>query len=96
MQLICEAYYILKHAAGLSNQELFEVFAEWNKGDLESYLIEITRDIFTVIDPDTNEHLVDKILDTAQQKGICLEDLQLRPRLRATRRCCRRIRLEAE
>ncbi len=69
MQLICEAYSILKHAAGLTNQELYEVFAEWNRGDLESYLIEITRDIFTVIDPDTNEHLVDKILDTAQQKG---------------------------
>lgn len=69
MQLICEAYSILKHAAGLTNQELYEVFAEWNRGELESYLIEITRDIFTVIDPDTNEHLVDKILDTAQQKG---------------------------
>lgn len=69
MQLICEAYSILKHAAGLTNQELYEVFADWNRGDLESYLIEITRDIFTVIDPDTNEHLVDKILDTAQQKG---------------------------
>lgn len=69
MQLICEAYYILKHALGLTNQELFEVFNEWNKGELESFLIEITRDIFTVIDPDTGEHLVDKILDTAQQKG---------------------------
>ena len=69
MQLICEAYSILKHAAGLANQELYKVFADWNRGDLESYLIEITRDIFTVIDPDTNEHLVDKILDTAQQKG---------------------------
>ena len=61
MQLICEAYSILKHAAGLTNQELYEVFAEWNRGELENYLIEITRDIFTVIDPDTNEHLVDKI-----------------------------------
>lgn len=69
MQLICEAYFILKNALGLTNQELYRVFDNWNKGELESYLIEITRDIFTVIDPDTKEHLVDKILDTAQQKG---------------------------
>ncbi len=69
MQLICEAYFILKHALGLSNAELCQVFDRWNKGELESYLIEITRDIFTVIDPDTGESLVDKILDTAQQKG---------------------------
>ncbi len=69
MQLICEAYFILKHALGLSNDELYRVFDEWNRGELESYLIEITRDIFTVIDPDTGDHLVDKILDTARQKG---------------------------
>ena len=69
MQLICEAYFILKNALGLSNQELFEVFKEWNEGELESYLIEITRDIFTVIDEETGDHLVDKILDTARQKG---------------------------
>jgi 6-phosphogluconate dehydrogenase len=69
MQLICEAYYILKHALGLTNAELYKVFDQWNRGDLESFLIEITRDIFTVIDPETGEHLVDKILDTAQQKG---------------------------
>jgi 6-phosphogluconate dehydrogenase len=67
MQLICEAYFILKHALGLSNDELHRVFKEWNEGDLESYLIEITRDIFTV--KEGGEHLVDKILDTAQQKG---------------------------
>ncbi|MBX3442168.1 MAG: decarboxylating NADP(+)-dependent phosphogluconate dehydrogenase [Planctomyces sp.] len=69
MQLICEAYFILKQALGLSNQELFEVFRDWNEGELESYLIEITRDIFTVKDKETGKDLVDVILDTAQQKG---------------------------
>ncbi|MCG6155060.1 decarboxylating NADP(+)-dependent phosphogluconate dehydrogenase [Rubinisphaera margarita] len=69
MQLICEAYYILKHTLGLSNDELYHVFKEWNEGELESYLIEITRDIFTVQDPDTGNDLVDMILDTAKQKG---------------------------
>ena len=69
MQLICEAYFVLKHALGLSNEELYRVFAEWNQGELESYLIEITRDIFTVLDPETDTHLVDQILDTAGQKG---------------------------
>ncbi|MFH1303931.1 MAG: decarboxylating NADP(+)-dependent phosphogluconate dehydrogenase [Planctomycetota bacterium] len=69
MQLICESYYILKHTLGLTNQELYKVFDEWNQGELESYLIEITRDIFTVIDEETGEYLVDEILDTAQQKG---------------------------
>jgi len=69
MQLICEAYFILKHTLGLSNQELFQVFKEWNEGELASYLIEITRDIFTVKDGDTGNDLVDMILDTARQKG---------------------------
>jgi 6-phosphogluconate dehydrogenase len=69
MQLICEAYFILKHALGLTNQELYKVFDAWNKSELQSFLIEITRDIFTVKDPDGEGHLVDKILDTAQQKG---------------------------
>ena len=69
MQLICESYYILKHALGLTNEELYKVFDEWNRGELESYLIEITRDIFTVLDGETNDYLVDKILDTAKQKG---------------------------
>ncbi len=69
MQLICEAYFILKHALGLTNDELYRVFKEWNEGELASYLIEITRDIFTVKDPDTGNDLVDQILDTAQQKG---------------------------
>ncbi len=67
MQLICEAYFLMKHALGLSNDELYEVFKEWNEGDLESYLIEITRDIFTVKEGDG--YLVDSILDTAKQKG---------------------------
>ncbi len=69
MQLICEAYWMLKQAAGLSNEDLYEVFSEWNTGDLDSYLIEITRDIFSVKDKDSGEYLVDRILDTAGAKG---------------------------
>lgn len=69
MQLIAEAYDILHRGLGLSDKELHDVFAEWNKGDLQSYLIEITADIFTKIDPDTGKPLVDLILDEAQQKG---------------------------
>ncbi|REJ93926.1 MAG: phosphogluconate dehydrogenase (NADP(+)-dependent, decarboxylating) [Planctomycetota bacterium] len=69
MQLICEAYFILRQALGLSNADLHEVFAEWNEGELESYLIEITRDIFTVKDSIGDGDLVDAILDTAKQKG---------------------------
>ncbi|MFQ5734236.1 MAG: decarboxylating NADP(+)-dependent phosphogluconate dehydrogenase, partial [Planctomycetaceae bacterium] len=69
MQLICEAYFILKHALRLTNDQLHQVFQEWNEGELESYLIEITRDIFTVKDAETGDDLVDKILDTARQKG---------------------------
>ncbi|MBP1968559.1 6-phosphogluconate dehydrogenase [Virgibacillus natechei] len=69
MQLISEAYYILKHVLGLDAQELHEVFSEWNKGELDSYLIEITADIFTKTDEETGKPLVDVILDTAGQKG---------------------------
>ncbi len=69
MQLICEAYTLLKEAAGLTNEELYDVFAEWNRGDLQSYLIEITRDIFSVKDEGGNGYLVDKILDVAGAKG---------------------------
>ncbi|TWI58096.1 NADP-dependent phosphogluconate dehydrogenase [Halalkalibacter nanhaiisediminis] len=69
MQLISEAYFILKNVLGLSAQELHEVFAEWNKGELDSYLIEITADIFTKVDEETGKPLVDVILDTAGQKG---------------------------
>ena len=69
MQLICEAYWLLKRAIGLSNEQLAEVFDEWNRSELNSYLIEITRDIFTVRDPKTGEFMVDLILDTAGAKG---------------------------
>ena len=69
MQLICEAYWMLKHALDLSNDEIYDVFAEWNRGELDSYLIEITRDIFSVKDDRTGRHLVDLILDTAGAKG---------------------------
>lgn len=69
MQLISESYFILKHVAGLSAGELHEVFSEWNKGELDSYLIEITADIFTKVDEETNQPLVDVILDKAGQKG---------------------------
>ena len=69
MQLISEAYFLLKNVLGLSAQELHEVFAEWNKGELDSYLIEITADIFTKVDDETGKPLVDVILDTAGQKG---------------------------
>ncbi len=68
MQLICDAYWILKNALGLTNKELYDVFAAWNKTELNSYLIEITRDIFTVDDAD-GAPLVDKILDAAGAKG---------------------------
>lgn len=69
MQLISEAYYIMKIALGLSAEELYEVFDEWNKGDLDSYLIEITRDIFLQKDEQTGKPLVEMILDKAGQKG---------------------------
>jgi 6-phosphogluconate dehydrogenase len=81
MQLICEAYYILKHGLGLSNAELYEVFKKWNTGELDSYLIEITRDIFTVGDQESGGELLDVILDTAGQKGtgrwMCQHALEL-------------------
>ncbi len=69
MQLICEAYFLLTEALGLSNQELYEVFENWYRGDLNSYLIEITRDIFSVKDEESGGYLVDKILDRAGAKG---------------------------
>ncbi len=69
MQLIAEAYNILQQAGGLSAGELHEVFASWNLGPLDSYLIEITRDIFAVTDPETGRPLVEMILDKAGQKG---------------------------
>ncbi|MFD0827765.1 NADP-dependent phosphogluconate dehydrogenase [Neobacillus sp. M.A.Huq-85] len=69
MQLISEAYFILKHVLGLQAQELHVVFAEWNKGELDSYLIEITADIFTKMDHATGKPIVEVILDAAGQKG---------------------------
>lgn len=69
MQLIGEAYYIMKHALGLSAQEMHEVFAEWNQGELDSYLIEITSDILAKVDQETGQPLVELILDAAGQKG---------------------------
>ncbi len=68
MQLICEAYDLLKHALGVTPDELAEIFAEWNKGELDSFLIEISSLIFAKKDED-GQPLVDKILDTAGQKG---------------------------
>ncbi len=68
MQLICEAYNIMKNGLGMSADEMHEVFADWNQGELDSYLIEITRDILAKKDAD-GAPLVDKILDTAGQKG---------------------------
>jgi 6-phosphogluconate dehydrogenase len=68
MQLICEAYQLLSQGLGLSDEELHEVFTEWNKGELDSYLIEITAKIFSVKDEDGTT-VVGKILDTAGQKG---------------------------
>src|SRR5438132_760671 len=69
MQLIGESYDLLRRSAGLDAAGLHEVFARWNKGPLDSYLIEITRDIFGYRDPETGKPLVDLILDTAGQKG---------------------------
>ena len=70
MQLICEAYQLLKELGGLSNDELYDVFSQWNEGDLQSYLIEITRDIFSVKDDlGGDDYLVDQVLDVAGAKG---------------------------
>ncbi|WP_261526524.1 NADP-dependent phosphogluconate dehydrogenase [Burkholderia multivorans] len=69
MQLIAESYAVLKHVAGLTNEELGAVYTEWNQGELDSYLIEITSKIFGKKDDETGKHLVDVILDRAAQKG---------------------------
>lgn len=68
MQLICEAYQLMRDLVGLSADEMHEIFKEWNEGELDSYLIEITRDILAFKDTD-GKPLLDKILDTAGQKG---------------------------
>ena len=68
MQMICETYQMMKQGLGMTNAEMHEVFAEWNEGELDSYLIEITRDILGYKDEDGKE-VIDLILDTAGQKG---------------------------
>jgi 6-phosphogluconate dehydrogenase len=68
MQLICESYYLMKNVLGMSNEEMHQTFAEWNEGKLDSYLIEITRDILGYQD-ENGDYVVDQILDTAGQKG---------------------------
>jgi len=76
MQLICESYAILKDVLGCEAAELADIFTQWNKGPLDSYLIEITSQIFGKTDPDTGKPLVDVILDKAGQKGTGLWTLQ--------------------
>jgi 6-phosphogluconate dehydrogenase len=76
IQLICEAYAILKDIVEMDAAQLAETFAEWNKGELDSYLIEITSQIFRKIDPETEKPLVDVILDKAGQKGTGIWTLQ--------------------
>jgi 6-phosphogluconate dehydrogenase len=76
MQLICEAYAILKDLLGLEAPKLAEIFTKWNGGELNSYLIEITSQIFQKTDPDTGKAMVDVILDKAGQKGTGIWTLQ--------------------
>ncbi len=68
MQMICETYHLMREGLGMSNEEMHAVFAEWNKGELDSYLIEITRDILAYTDENGNA-VIDLILDAAGQKG---------------------------
>ncbi len=76
MQLICEAYAILSSVLGLTTNELADIFTEWNRGDLDSYLIDITSQIFRKNDPETGKPMVDVILDKAGQKGTGIWTLQ--------------------
>ena len=69
MQMICEAYSLMKNILGMNADDMQSVFTEWNKGELDSYLIEITSEIFSKKDPETGKAVVDIILDTAGQKG---------------------------
>lgn len=69
MQLIAESYHILKDMVGLTNEEIADVFKEWNTGELDSFLIEITADALTKKDPETGKHMIDIILDRAGNKG---------------------------
>ncbi len=68
MQMICETYQMMKEGLEMTNKQMHEVLAEWNRGELDSYLIEITRDILAYTDEDNND-VIDLILDTAGQKG---------------------------
>jgi 6-phosphogluconate dehydrogenase len=69
IQIICEAYHLMRDVLGMTSAEIGETFKSWNAGDLESYLIEITGNIFSAIDPDTGKPLVEMIADIAGQKG---------------------------
>ncbi|MFC1539229.1 decarboxylating NADP(+)-dependent phosphogluconate dehydrogenase [Candidatus Latescibacterota bacterium] len=69
MQMVCEAYFLMKNILGLTPDEMYKIFKEWNTGELESYLIEITANIMKHIDPETGNPMIDVILDTAGQKG---------------------------
>ncbi|MGK7907009.1 MAG: NADP-dependent phosphogluconate dehydrogenase [Synechococcus sp.] len=69
MQMICEAYHMMRDLLGMKPAEMSQVFAEWNTGKLDSYLIEVTADILKQVDPETGEPFVDIVLDTAGQKG---------------------------
>jgi 6-phosphogluconate dehydrogenase len=69
MQMISEAYFLMKHLLGMRPAEMHSVFKEWNEGELDSYLVEITRDILAYVDEETGRPMVDLILDTAGQKG---------------------------
>jgi 6-phosphogluconate dehydrogenase len=69
MQMIAESYFLMKHLLGMAPAEMHEVFKVWNEGELDSYLIEITRDILAHVDEETGQPMVDVILDTAGQKG---------------------------
>ncbi len=69
MQMICEAYFLMEKALGLSPEEMYDIFSRWNSGELNSYLIEITAHIMKRKDPETGKQMIDVILDTAGQKG---------------------------
>ena len=69
MQMISEAYFLMKHLLGMTPDEMHQVFKKWNEGELNSYLIEITRDILAHVDEESGKPMVDVILDTAGQKG---------------------------
>ena len=69
MQMISEAYFLMKHLLGMTPEEMHQVFKDWNQGELNSYLIEITRDILAHVDEETGKPMVDVILDAAGQKG---------------------------